>query len=274
MDAVRVADEVAENLLEVLDGPAALVEVLQQMCGVPRAAGKIGLVCFHLDAHLHRLIGGVVVSRGQRRSLAPRTPRHRFAELVPLVLEVRVDVARLGGGDEQPVLVMHKVGPRRIGCRVTSVEDEQPWQDAEAVAVPKACRKLWVACHLTNVQPLPKLLMKRGVARPRAVEKLTHLGQRGEETTLLCDLLVDVALEAAEEGDLWAALALHLPLSLAARWHQPFALKHLIEIELHLVRVAMRSQTLRGELGLVSEQLANCGLPCAHAGEEHARTCL
>eukprot|EP00966_Prymnesium_polylepis_P325564 7381535-Prymnesium_polylepis.2 len=72
-----------------------------------------------------------------------------LARLVPLVFELGVDVARLGGGDHQPRLVLHEVEPSRV-CSCRPLEDEQADEDAEVGAVPKAGRQLGVAGHLAE----------------------------------------------------------------------------------------------------------------------------
>ena len=107
--AVRVADEVTKHTLLVLDRPAALVQILEEMRRMPWPACKVGLVRLHLQAHGDRLVGGVVVGSRQRRPLTPRHKRLRLAVLVPFVLELARHVARLGGGEDQAILVVHQI---------------------------------------------------------------------------------------------------------------------------------------------------------------------
>eukprot|EP00966_Prymnesium_polylepis_P151661 3503978-Prymnesium_polylepis.2 len=255
MNSVGVAYEVTEDVLEVLDWSAALVEILKQMRRMAGPAGEVRLISLHLRAHLHRLIRGVVVRRRQRRSLAPRAVRLRLAVLVPFVLEVSVDVARLGRGDEQAILIDNEVGPRGVGCGIASVEDEQPRQHTEVIAIPEARWQFRVPRHLTEAAQLRRNVGGQcSVASACAPELLAHLGQRVGAASLFGGLLSKVPLEAAEERDLRAALAFRLPLCLAAHRHHPLPLEHLVEVELHLVRVA---------------QLADRALPRAYAGKKH-----
>eukprot|EP00966_Prymnesium_polylepis_P216708 5017001-Prymnesium_polylepis.1 len=91
----------------MLDGTAALIEILEEVGRVAWPAREIAGVALHLDAHLDRLVRAVMVSRWQRRPLAPRHEWLRLAVLVPRVLEIRVHVAGLSRRDEQPILVAH-----------------------------------------------------------------------------------------------------------------------------------------------------------------------
>eukprot|EP00966_Prymnesium_polylepis_P168799 3903140-Prymnesium_polylepis.1 len=234
---------------------------------------EVGLVSLHLRTQLDGLVGGMVVGRRHRRPLAPRHPWLCLAVAIPGALELRVDVARLGRGDDQPVLVQDKVGPRRVGRRVAGVEDEHAREDAKVVAVPDARRQLGVARDLAHrAQLFAPLLVERRVAGTGAPEKLGHLGQRADATLLVGALLVQEALKAAQEGDLRAALGLRLPLGLHACRHQALVLQQLVQVDLGLVRVAVRAQALRGELGLVDEELGDGALVEAHVREEDTRT--
>ena len=204
-------------------------------------------------------------------ALAPRAPCLRLAVPVPLELEIRVDVAGLGRGDEQAVLVDNEVRPRGVRRRVSGVEDEKPRQDAEVLAIPEAWCELWVACHLADAAELRRQVGRQTcVLSTRAPEELTHLRQRRPAAELIGPLLGKIALEATQKRDLGAALAFDLPLSLTAHGHDPLTLEHLVQVKLHLVRITVRTQTLPCELRLVVKELADCGLPRAHAGEKYA----
>eukprot|EP00966_Prymnesium_polylepis_P040711 944901-Prymnesium_polylepis.2 len=87
----------------------------------------------------------------------------------------------------------------------------------------------------------------------------------------LCStLLVPIALEAAEEGDLGATLTFHLPLRLTALWHESSALQDRIQVHLGLVIVAMSKQALISKRRVVCEKLGNGANEGAHARKEHA----
>ena len=145
-----MADEVAANALEVLDWPAGLVELLYQVRRVPRWGDEEGLVFqLHLGAHLDALVGRVRVGVGDGRPPAEWAVLEHLAPAVPLVLELGVDVARLGGGHHQPLLVVNQVQPRRVGAGL-ALEDEQADEHGEVVAVPEASRQLRVPGDLAE----------------------------------------------------------------------------------------------------------------------------
>eukprot|EP00966_Prymnesium_polylepis_P332494 7387991-Prymnesium_polylepis.1 len=86
---------------------------------------------------------------GDGWTLAERAVLKLLVGLVPLILELRVDVARLGRRDHQPRLVTHEIEPCRIGAS-GALENEQADEDAEVRPVPEARRQFRVARHLTE----------------------------------------------------------------------------------------------------------------------------
>eukprot|EP00966_Prymnesium_polylepis_P191898 4446757-Prymnesium_polylepis.1 len=244
-------------------GPASLVQLLGAVGRVAGRRDEERLVLeLHLRAHLDALVGNVRVGVGDGRVLAERAVLERLARLVPLVLELRVDVAGLGGRDHQPRLVLHEVEPRRVRPR-RPLEDEQADEDAEVGAIPEAGRQLGVAGHL---------------AEPRQLALGDHLLDVDEREQLAGRVgrrRRAVSHVAEEERNLLAALAVHLPARHLDLGHERGAVgEHLVEVHLHLVPVAGGREPAGREERLLREQPGDHELEGAHARLEHARALL
>eukprot|EP00966_Prymnesium_polylepis_P094844 2196273-Prymnesium_polylepis.1 len=121
----------------------------------------------HLCAHLDTLIRHVGVSLRDGGALSEWAVLELLVLLIPRVLELGRDVARLARDHGQPRLVGHKVEPRGIRAGLT-LEDDQPDEHAEILVVPEARRQLGVPCHFTVVGQLARL------------DRCAHLTERHE----------------------------------------------------------------------------------------------
>eukprot|EP00966_Prymnesium_polylepis_P063939 1483079-Prymnesium_polylepis.1 len=198
----------------MLDRPSALIALLRCVCGVPWRRDEKGLVLeLHLGAHLDALVGDVRVGVRYRRVLAERAVLQLLAPLVPLVLQLRIDVAGLGRCDHQPRLILHQVQPRRIRAS-RPLEDEEANEHAEVRPVPVARRQLRVPCDITERPELARL------------DKTTDLCERDVLPRRVGGRRCAVAHIAEQQRDLLAALAVDLPARLHPRRHERLAVGH------------------------------------------------
>eukprot|EP00966_Prymnesium_polylepis_P048811 1129829-Prymnesium_polylepis.1 len=125
---IEIAQECALDALEVLNRAARLIQLLRYMGGVAARLDQVGLVLqLHLCAHLDRLIRGMAICLWDGRLAAERAEGDPLAALVPLVLQLGVDEARVGRRHEQPVAIVQVVRPCLIGWQLP-IEDQHPRQ--------------------------------------------------------------------------------------------------------------------------------------------------